>query len=495
MKSDGDLLREFATAHDEACFAELVQRHIRFVHAVSLRRLRDPAAAQEATQAVFIALARKARSVADAPSISGWLHRSACFETSNLMRTQRNRLARESEAHRLGTTTPEARPHLEAIAAVLDDVLCELSQADRDAIIARYFSEQSYAAIGTALQTTENTARMRVDRALAKLRDRLERRGVSSSAAALAAALPAYASAKVPAEMAGVITKGSLGAAAAGGAAIVGFMSTAKVVTGVAVAAAVGGFIYERHARVAVENEVVAVRAESAGRAQQIQAIQKELAGLKQAQQATAKLATSRGGNNPADPKVDQASQPPIPGVTPKAPKGWFKNGNAPELYEVGVDENNSWGGMPSAYAKSTGPAEGKFGGMMQSISADSYRGERIKMSAWMKTEDANDGGGHLWLRVDGQESGKILQADNMDGRAPKGTTDWQEYSIVLDVPNEATSLNYGLFLAGRGKAWVNGLTITPVGTDVTSTNMLKQPPALPKAPVNLGFNPPTTSQ
>ena len=78
MKSDGDLLREFAVTHEQSCFAEIVQRHIKFVYAVSARQMQDSHAAKDATQAVFIALARKARSVAAAPSVVGWLHRSAC---------------------------------------------------------------------------------------------------------------------------------------------------------------------------------------------------------------------------------------------------------------------------------------------------------------------------------------------------------------------------------------------------------------------------------
>ena len=179
-----------------------------------------------------------------------------------------------------------------------------------------------------------------------------------------------------------------------------------------------------------------------------------------------------------------------LPGITPKAPKGWHKNGSANDLYEVGVDETNAWGGMPSAYAKSTGAADGKFGGMMQSISAEAYQNQRVRLSGWVKTENANDGGGHLWLRIDGKETNKMLGFDNMDGRAPKGTTDWQDYSIVLDVPADAAKLNYGFFVSGKGKMWVNGLTITPVGTEVPTTNMVKAASELPKTPVNLGFGP-----
>jgi hypothetical protein len=148
---------------------------------------------------------------------------------------------------------------------------------------------------------------------------------------------------------------------------------------------------------------------------------------------------------------------------------------------------------MPSAYAKSTGEAGGKFGGMMQTISAEAFLNQRVRLNGWVKTEDAHEGGGHLWLRVDGKEAGRSLSFDNMDGRAPKGTTDWQEYSIVLDVPADATRVNYGFFVGGKGKMWVNGVTISPVGTDVPTTNMMKPPAELSKTPLNLGFGSPKT--
>lgn len=105
MNDDVALLDAFATRRDEAAFRQLVEQRIGFVYAIALRRLRDPHLAQEATQSVFIALARKAARVAQSPSVMGWLHRSCWFATRNLMRAQIHRTAREQEAHRRGTTT------------------------------------------------------------------------------------------------------------------------------------------------------------------------------------------------------------------------------------------------------------------------------------------------------------------------------------------------------------------------------------------------------
>jgi RNA polymerase sigma factor (sigma-70 family) len=491
MNNDGELLRQFAETRDEACFATVVQRHIGFVYAVCLRQLRDAHSAKDATQAVFVALARKARAVAVSPSVIGWLHRSACYETRNLMRAHINRLARETEAQRLGTASAEAPLPIEALAADLDEALQELPETDRVAILARYFSNASYAEIGSTLHLTENAARMRVDRALAKLRDQLARRGITSTAAALAGALPSYASVNVPGGLAAGVTKASVLAAAGGSGvlAVIGFMSTTKVVTGLAIAAVIAGSVYQYRQASARADLAEAHAAENAAASKQLAAAQREIAELRQ--RATA-VATATPAAAPSAAPTASLTPPPaaIPGVTPKPPKGWMKNGSANDLYEVGVDENNSWGGMPSAYAMSTTAPKGKFGGMMQSIAADAFQGQRVRLTGWIKTEDAAEGG-NLWMRVDGKEPNKTLGFDNMANRAPKGTTDWQEHSIVLDVPPDSARLNYGFFVAGTGKMWVNGVTVTPVGTDVPVTNMRKDPPPLAKTPVNLGFAPP----
>ena len=145
--------------------------------------------------------------------------------------------------------------------------------------------------------------------------------------------------------------------------------------------------------------------------------------------------------------------------------------------------------GLPSAYVKSIESSIDGFGGMMQMCSAESFAGKRLRFSAWMKTEAAKDGGAHLWFRVDGKERDEMLQFDNMGNRPVTGTTDWQLYSLVLDVPSSAGALAYGFFVSGTGQAWVNGAKIEEVGLDQPVTNIaVSSGRNLPKAPVNLTF-------
>ena len=496
MREDAELLNAFVTKRDETSFRELVARRIGFVHAVNLRRLRDPHLAQDATQAVFIALARKAASVARCPSVIGWLHRCAFFESLNLMRAQTNRLLRETEAARLGTTTGGSISPADAgvLETVLDEILNELPDDDRNAIIARYFFQRSYADIGAKTGRSENATRMRVDRALTKLRDRLEARGFASATAVLAGILPTYATAAVPSGLALIVANTALTTLGAGAvsASIIFSMSTTKIVMAAAAFAAVAFVGFQAYQNHSLQHELDDLRQQNTQATDNYHLLEKQIASLKSKMTPViASPAVPPSGKSTsfhATPPPDSAV---AAGVTRTAPAGWHKNGSNPKVFEVGVDPTRSFGGVPSAYVKSVDDsAEKEFGGMMQSTSASQYKNQRVRLSGWIKTEDANDAGAHLWLRVDSATPGKLLSFDNMDNRAPKGTTDWQEYSVVLDVPNQATSLNYGFFLGGKGQMWVNGVNIERVGSDVPSTNMLTPPKPLPAAPVNLDFNP-----
>ena len=188
--------------------------------------------------------------------------------------------------------------------------------------------------------------------------------------------------------------------------------------------------------------------------------------------------------------RAEQGTGGGAPAVTDAAPVGWTKNGtNNAVNYTAGVDRGELHEGRPSAFIKSIKPTDNEFGGMMQMCSAANFTGKRLRFTASMKTTQANDGGAHLWFRVDGKEKEEILQFDNMDSRPVKGTTGWQPYSVVLDVPANATALAYGFFVSGAGQAWVSGVKIEEVGRDVPSTNIfIEKSRVLPAAPVNLMF-------
>jgi hypothetical protein len=115
-------------------------------------------------------------------------------------------------------------------------------------------------------------------------------------------------------------------------------------------------------------------------------------------------------------------------------------------------------------------------------------------MSAYVKTTDVDRRAG-LWMRVDGREQ-TALAFDNMTGRGIVGTTDWEKYEVVLDIPESAEEIYFGFLVAGKGQGWVDDIQFEVVGDDVKTTDMKIQPQDrtrdlvkdLPDEPKNLDF-------
>src|SRR5436190_20638483 len=97
--SDMDLVRAYAETGSEAAFSEIVSRHVNLVYSVALRQVTDADLAQDVTQAVFIVLARKAKSLNPKTVLPGWLCRTARFASADALKQQRRRMAREQEAY------------------------------------------------------------------------------------------------------------------------------------------------------------------------------------------------------------------------------------------------------------------------------------------------------------------------------------------------------------------------------------------------------------
>lgn len=243
--SDSDLLQRFVLEHDERAFSELVQRHLDFVYSVALRRLNgDVHLARDACQLVFSDLARKARRLLGHQVLAGWLFTSVRYVCHTLVRTETRRRARDEKAAAMFEPDQSDRVRWEQLKPVVDDALGELSATDRDAVLLRYFSNQNYETIGARLALSPNAARMRVDRALERLRRGLERRGIASTAAALAVALEGNALVAAPAGLAVAISAQAVGTAALGSSGLVSLLAMQKASLGLTAAiAATGAFV------------------------------------------------------------------------------------------------------------------------------------------------------------------------------------------------------------------------------------------------------------
>src|SRR4051812_13715375 len=132
MSDDIELLDEYARTESEPAFAELVSRHLNLVYSVALRSTGNAHAAQEISQAVFIILARKAKSLSSHTALSGWLYQATRLTARNYVRTETRRQNREQEAFMRSTlaeTQPEMWPQM---APLLEDAMGHLGERDRN---------------------------------------------------------------------------------------------------------------------------------------------------------------------------------------------------------------------------------------------------------------------------------------------------------------------------------------------------------------------------
>lgn len=146
----------------------------------------------------------------------------------------------------------------------------------------------------------------------------------------------------------------------------------------------------------------------------------------------------------------------------------WKLIGNDSLSYEVGVETQRLFNGNAPGYLKSISSEPKGFGTLMQQIDAKPYWGKRVRMRAQVKAENVEKWAG-LWMRIDAQDRG-CLGFDNMEQRPIKGTQDWAQYDVVLDVPSDSVRIAFGVVLDGRGEVLISGLRLELVGTDVPTT-------------------------
>src|SRR5579863_3609944 len=212
VTSDEKLLQEYVTGRSEEAFATLVARYVNLVYSAALRQVGNPQLAEEVSQAVFVILARKARAFGRGVVLAGWLYQTARLTAANSLRGEIRRQRREQEAHvqsTLNAPEPESWPQ---VGPLLDEAMGSLSEKDRNAVVLRYFENKPMREIGAALGTSDDAAKMRLSRALDKLREFFARRGVTTTSAGLATLMAEHSIQAAPAGLA------ASAAAAAGGA-------------------------------------------------------------------------------------------------------------------------------------------------------------------------------------------------------------------------------------------------------------------------------------
>jgi RNA polymerase sigma factor (sigma-70 family) len=457
---DSVLLKEYVEQGSEEAFATLVARHVNKVYSIALRHTRNAHQAEEITQAVFVLLARKSRQLGKRVILSGWLCRTARLSAVTFVRSEIRRTRREQEAHMQNLLNESESEVWPQIAPLLDVAMAGLSESDHDAVALRFFDGKSMKEIGAALGASEDATKMRVNRAVEKLRIFFTRRGIVCSAAALTAAISANSVHAAPIGLAVTI---STAAAHAGIALTTTATATATVTKAIALAtpkALIGG---------------IAAVALIAG------------VGLYVIQQVTAappvavERKTAGGAGAPRDGlpiKLANDSFLVRPGAfsdrfineidartrrtTNSAPAGHIQSLMAP----TSTGSADYLRAAPGAMA--AGPTGSRF--VVHAITqGSSLFGKRIRVSGWMKAGDVGNWAG-VSLQV-ANIAGHVFASDDTYDRPIHGTTGWQPVTMVTDLPHEPCIVYLAPTLHGTGEIWCDDFQIDLVAPETPITD------------------------
>jgi RNA polymerase sigma factor (sigma-70 family) len=437
---DAELLEQFVRNQSEAAFAELVERYIGLVYSTAFRKTGNPQQAEDITQAVFIILARKAGLLGPKTVLPGWLHHTARLTAANLQRAELRRIHREQESFMQSTINESAPDALwRELSPLLDDAVASLGTSDRDAIVLRFFQNRSLAEVGATLGASEEAARMRVNRALEKLRNFFAKRGVTSTTAILAGAISANSVPAVPAGLAKTISAVALAKGAVAGVTTLALVKTTlltmtmktKTVVTTAIlgtfilGAGVGGaYVFLHH-----------------------------------------KL-----------PPVTFASKSSL-----TFPNSVFKqDGDRDGFFTVDLDTNTLRTGTSAPAIHIKGPVDSAPNNHRRFWNSDNssstycvvapgspLMGKHICVTGWLKTSNVQKwASAFLIIMTKDVQSKGFSRVDDMANRPIVGTTDWQQVKSVTDVPDQPCVIYFGPDLYGPGELWGDDFQISLADPD-----------------------------
>jgi RNA polymerase sigma factor (sigma-70 family) len=213
--SDRQLLERFANQRDESAFAALLKRHGRMVLGVCGSVLRNRHDAEDACQAAFLVLARKAGSIHWRESVSGWLYRVAYHLAVKARASASRRRIHEQRAVTMPPADPMLDMSLRELRTVLNEELQRLPDVYRAPVVLCCLEEKSLEEAARLLGWTKGTVKGRLQRGRERLRQRLRRRGLDVSAGLLAVALStSSASTQIPATLAAATLRAAIRVAA-----------------------------------------------------------------------------------------------------------------------------------------------------------------------------------------------------------------------------------------------------------------------------------------
>jgi RNA polymerase sigma factor (sigma-70 family) len=214
---DAELLHRFVATGDEAAFELLLWRHGPMVRGVCQRMLHHTQDAEDAFQATFLTLLRKAGSISQRESLAGWLYRV----TYRVALRARDKAARQPERLPHNSETPAPEPACDLIwrdlRPVLDEEINQLPRKYSLPIILCYFEGKTHEQAARELGCPKGTIDVRLMRARERLRGRLARRGLALSAGLLATALTQKTVVALPVALSDAVLNAALAYAAGAG--------------------------------------------------------------------------------------------------------------------------------------------------------------------------------------------------------------------------------------------------------------------------------------
>jgi hypothetical protein len=176
-------------------------------------------------------------------------------------------------------------------------------------------------------------------------------------------------------------------------------------------------------------------------------------------------------------------------------PVGWDQSGRSLDDYFVFVDRSIVHGDSASATLVALDVEWHGYCRFQQTIRADDYAGRRVRFRAFLRTNKVDDWCA-LWMRAD-SETHSGIAFDDMSNRRIEGTINWNSYDVVLDIPEDAKALVFGVVLYGIGQVWIDDCVLEVVGREVSTTgefnprmkvNRHPIPPDLKPEPMNMDF-------
>jgi RNA polymerase sigma factor (sigma-70 family) len=452
---DITLLKQYAGG-DESAFTTLFERYVHLVYSTALRQVRNPSHAEEVTQAVFILLARKAKSLSPKTVLSGWLYQAARLTTASLIKREIRRQRREQEVYM--QTLTESDPTLwEQISPLLDEAMGRLGEKDRDAIVLRFFENKTPQEAAAALKLNEVTARKRVSRALEKLRKIFFKRGIASSAETLAGAMATHSIQPAPV----ALVKTMAATALAKGAASVPALALAKT-TAIALT---------MKTKTIVATAIIGTLTLGAGVGSVYALWHQQLARVTFASKLPMKYANSafkQDGDRDGFFTVDLDTNmlrpgTSVPAIHIKGPTGAAAMGAqllAPNNHQAFANSDNS-----ASIMCVVGPGSPLLG-------------KRICVTGWLKTSNVQKWASAFLLVFTRDFTAKgWSRVDDMSDRPILFTSDWQPVKLVTDLPDQPCVIYFGPDLYGPGELWGDDFQLSLAAPDdrITDTRAWRQ--------------------